>query len=179
MPKYCGSARRGRETATQVLGAAALDAYYNCGSVRTMPRRATQPSDSEWKVLNALWRGHPASTNELRERLSAEGWAYTTLKTMLARMEEKGFVRARMRGTQSFYEPLLEQRDAQRSALRALIERVFEGATGPLLAQLVDDRSLSATERKKLAGWLAELEPGAAATGDQPKESTERKRGRR
>lgn len=142
-----------------------------------MPRR--EPSDSEWKVLNALWRGHPASTNELRERLSAEGWAYTTLKTMLARMEEKGLVRARLRGPHSYYEPLLEQRDAQRSALRALIERVFEGATGPLLAQLMGDRSLSSAERKQLAGWLAELEHGGSKDEGGAQRGAERKRARR
>jgi BlaI family penicillinase repressor len=144
-----------------------------------MARRASQPSDSEWKVLNALWRGHPASTSALRERLSAEAWAYTTLKTMLARMEEKGLVRARMRGGQTHYEPLLEQRDAQRSAVRALIERVFEGAAGPLLAQLADERGLKAHERKQLARWLTELEPEGARGPVDPDDTAERKRGRR
>ena len=40
----------------------------------------------------------------------------------------------------------------------ALIERVFEGATGPLLSHLIDDRSLSAAERKKLEAWVADIE---------------------
>lgn len=124
-----------------------------------MPRRSPQPSDAEWKVLNALWRKHPASARELLAELAAEtGWAYTTLKTVLTRMQEKGLVRTEMRGNAAWYEPLLEQRGAQRAALRSLIERVFEGAAGPLLAHLVDDEQLSAAERKKLAGWIAAVE---------------------
>ena len=56
-----------------------------------MSRKTAQPSDAEWKVLNALWRRHPTSARELLTALRGEGWAYTTLKTMLARMQEKGW----------------------------------------------------------------------------------------
>ena len=123
-----------------------------------MPRETPQPSDAEWKVLNALWRGHPANARELLTRLESEGWAYTTLKTMLSRMQEKGFVRVQMRGQTSWYEPALQRQAAQRNAVRKLVERVFEGAAGPLLAHLAADERMSAAERKKLEDWIAEVE---------------------
>jgi BlaI family transcriptional regulator, penicillinase repressor len=123
-----------------------------------MPRETPQPSDAEWKVLNALWRGHPASARELLTRVAREGWAYTTLKTMLSRMQEKGFVRVQMRGQTSWYEPALERHAAQRNAVRRLVERVFEGASGPLLAHLAEQERMSAAERRKLEGWIAEVE---------------------
>jgi predicted transcriptional regulator len=123
-----------------------------------MPREIPQPSDAEWKVLNALWRGHPANARELLTRVRREGWAYTTLKTMLSRMQEKGFVRVQMRGQTSWYEPALERHAAQRNAVRRLVERVFEGAAGPLLAHLAEAERMSAAERKKLESWIAEVE---------------------
>ena len=123
-----------------------------------MAREIPPPSDAEWKVLNALWRSHPANARELLTRLRGEGWAYTTLKTMLTRMESKGLVRAEMRGQTAWYEPALEQADARRSAVRRMLERVFEGAAGPLLAHLAEDRRMSAAERKKLQAWIAELD---------------------
>ena len=101
---------------------------------------------------------HPANVRELLELLRDQAWAYNTLKTMLTRMEEKGFVRTQMRGNVTWYEPAIEQRATQRNAVRTLIERVFEGAAGPLLAHLADDKSLSAAERKKLEAWIAEVE---------------------
>ena len=123
-----------------------------------MPRTPAPPSDAEWKVLNALWRGHPASARELLERLSAERWAYTTVKTMLTRMEEKGLVRATMRGNAAWYAPAVQRRTAQKSALRALIDRVFEGSAGPLLAHLAEEETLSAADRRKLDEWIADVE---------------------
>ncbi len=124
-----------------------------------MARQPAQPSDAEWRVLNALWRKHPASARELLFELGGEtGWAYTTLKTMLTRMAEKGLVRARMRGNAAWYEPLVERGEARREAVRDLVERVFEGAAGSLLAHLAADERLSAADRKKIARWAAEVE---------------------
>jgi predicted transcriptional regulator len=131
-------------------------------------REAAQPTAAEWTVLNALWRQHPASARELLDALSGETrWAYTTLKTILTRMEQKGLVRTTMRGNTASYEPAVERARAQKHALRVLIDRVFEGAAGPLLAHLVEDQNLSATDRDKLAAWAADID------------AKEKKRGRR
>jgi BlaI family penicillinase repressor len=124
------------------------------------------PSAAEWKVLHALWRKHPANARELLDALRGEtGWAYTTLKTVLSRMVEKGLVSAEMRGNTTWYEPEVERHRARRTALRNMIERVFEGAVGPLLAHLVEDESLSRSERKHLAALIEEVEKNEARRG--------------
>jgi BlaI family penicillinase repressor len=129
-------------------------------------RREHHPSDAEWKVLHALWRKHPANARELLESLHGDtGWAYTTLKTVLGRMLEKGLVSAEMRGNTAWYEPAVEQRRARKTALRSMIDRVFEGAAGPLLAHLVDHESLSPSERKRLATLLEDIEKKQARDG--------------
>ena len=131
-----------------------------------MKRKGQSPSDAEWRVLHALWRKHPASTRELLDALHGEtGWAYTTLKTVLGRMLEKGLVSAEMHGNAAFYEPAVEQGRARGNALRTMIERVFEGAAGPLLAHLVEHESLSQAERKQLASWIAAAEKKGARRG--------------
>lgn len=122
-----------------------------------MPRETPQPSDAEWKVLHALWERRKASARELLGDLSAEGWAYTTLKTMLTRMEQKGLVRETRRGNVALYEPRIERRNAEREALATLVERVFQGAAGPLIAHLVGDKQLPSAERKALEAKLKEL----------------------
>jgi BlaI family transcriptional regulator, penicillinase repressor len=125
----------------------------------TPRRESAVPSDAEWRVLNELWRKHPASARDLLAALSGRTrWAYTTLKTILTRMEQKGLVRVAMRGNTAWYEPAVERERAQKHALRALIERVFEGAAGPLLAHLVEGQRLSASDREKLAAWAAEID---------------------
>jgi BlaI family penicillinase repressor len=136
-----------------------------------MPREnPLQPSDAEWKVLHALWRRGKATSRELLDELVDEKWAYTTLKTMLTRMEEKRFVRSRNVGNAAQYEALLARGSAQRSALKDLLERVFEGASGALLAHLAEDEKLSAKDRAEIEQRLRDAE----AKGS-PKE---RRRGR-
>lgn len=129
-------------------------------------RRTAEPSGAEWLVLNCLWRRGGASTRELLGDLRGETrWAYTTLKTVLSRMETKGLVRGEVRGRETWYEAAIAQDSARKSALRSLIDKVFDGAAGPLLAHLVDDEKLSAADRKTLERWSAELDAREAKRG--------------
>ena len=120
-----------------------------------------QLTDAEWQVMNALWQGHPATTRDISARLPDDvTWAYTTIKTMLARLQAKGVVSACKRGKTSHYEPLLTRAKARRCALVALIDRAFEGATGPLVHCLVEDSRLSGKDREELVQLLAEQTGG-------------------
>jgi BlaI family penicillinase repressor len=116
-------------------------------------------SNAEWQLMNALWSGHPATARELAERLPDDvDWAYTTIKTMLTRLEKKDAVKATMRGNTSIYEPLIARDEARRSALRNLINQAFGGGLEPLLAFLARDSKLSARERRELEQILADEE---------------------
>jgi BlaI family penicillinase repressor len=116
-------------------------------------------SDAEWQLMNALWADHPATAREIADRLPAEiDWAYTTIKTMLARLEKKRAVSAAMRGNTSVYTPLVARDEARRSALRNLIDQAFGGGVQPLLAFLARDDKLSDRERRELARILADEE---------------------
>ena len=108
-------------------------------------------SDAEWLIMNALWARHPASAREVNRQLPAEvGWAYTTIKTMLARLVEKKVVRASKDGNISIYEPILSRRKARQHALQGLANRAFDGAFGPLIHFLVEERKLSDKQRAEL-----------------------------
>ena len=91
-------------------------------------------TDAEWHIMNALWKDHPATAREIAERLPAGvNWAYTTVKTLLARLLQKDAVSERKRGNASVYEPILTQDKARRGALRSLVNHAFSGAFGPLM----------------------------------------------
>jgi len=114
-------------------------------------------SDSEWQIMNALWRGHPATAREVSERLPADiDWAYTTIKTMLNRLVAKRAVSERKRGNTSLYEPLVTRDKARRTALSALLNQAFDGAVEPLLHFVARERTLSDKERRELVRLLQE-----------------------
>ena len=110
---------------------------------------------AEWKLMNAVWKGHPVTARGIAERLeSAEDWAYTTIKTMLSRLVAKGALAERKEGKTSLYEPLLTRRAARARALGALAADAFDGAFGTLMHFLVEEEKLSPAERAKLMDLL-------------------------
>lgn len=122
-----------------------------------MARRKTLPelSDAEWKVIRALWRRHPASARDVLEALHDEtGWAYTTVKTLLARLVVKGAAAVRLRANTSLYEPLMTESEARRTEVRLLVDRAFGGASVPLLRFVLAEEKLSAKDRAELREML-------------------------
>jgi len=116
--------------------------------------RLTKP---EWLIMKALWEDHPATAREVADRLPDEvAWAYTTLKTMLARLAAKGAVAESKRGNTSVYEPLVSRRKARRSGLSSLLNQAFDGAVAPMLHFLVNERKLSDRQRRELIRVLEE-----------------------
>jgi len=123
-------------------------------------------TESEWQIMTALWKGHPATARELTERLPAEvRWAYTTVKTLLARLAAKGAVSERKRGNTSVYEPLVTQDKARRSAVSALLKQAFGGAVAPFLHFLADERDLSPRQRRALLDALEKERSGRKEKG--------------
>ena len=122
-----------------------------------MARRKALPelSDAEWKVIRALWTRHPASARDVLEALHGEtGWAYTTVKTLLARLVAKGAASVRLRANTSLYEPLITEAEARRTEVRLLIDRAFGGASVPLLRFVLTEEKFSAKDRAELREML-------------------------
>ncbi|MBK8098137.1 MAG: BlaI/MecI/CopY family transcriptional regulator [Planctomycetes bacterium] len=119
---------------------------------------AESPSltDAEWTVMRAVWQGSPCTARDVLERVADSGWAYTTVRTLLQRLIDKGAVAMRLRGNTSIYEARLEQQQARQSAVRSLLQRAFDGSFGSLLAHLARTERLSARERARLQQLLDE-----------------------
>ena len=114
-------------------------------------------TQAEWQIMKALWKKHPATARQIMARLpKGVNWAYTTIKTMLSRLAEKNVVSEEKRGNTSLYEPLLSQRRARLSALTSMLDQAFEGATGPLVHFLLEEKQLSARQKRELIEKLNE-----------------------
>src|SRR6266480_4730753 len=112
-------------------------------------------TDRELDVMNVLWDAGSATVAEVRERLS-DDLAYTTVLTVLRTLEQKGYVGHTGEGRAHRYRPLVKRAAAGRSALRRLVEKVFDGSPELLLTQLVSDQNLSDEELRRLRKLLAE-----------------------
>ena len=123
-------------------------------------------TDAEWQIMNALWKRYPATAREIAENLADETqWAYTTIKTLLARLAAKNAVSEQKRGNTSVYEPLVSLKKARRTALRTFLNQGFDGAVEPLLNFLAEERKLTDKQRGELAKILQNEE---ARKGGKP-----------
>ena len=123
-------------------------------------------TDAEWQIMNALWKRYPATAREISENLADETqWAYTTIKTLLARLAAKNAVSEQKRGNTSVYEPLVSLKKARRTALRTFLNQAFGGTVEPLLNFLAEERKLTNKQREELARILQNEE---ARKGGKP-----------
>jgi BlaI family penicillinase repressor len=112
-------------------------------------------TETEWQLMNSLWAAHPATAREIAERTpDGKRWAHTTVKTMLTRLVAKGAVTERKRGNTSVYEPRLSRQAGQRTALRTVFDKVLDGALEPLAHFLIEERNISAADRRRLIELL-------------------------
>ncbi len=108
-------------------------------------------TDAEWTLMNSVWQKHPATAREIADLLpQTHNWAYTTIKTMLDRLVEKGALSESKKGITSIYSPLLTKSAARAVALKTLVNHAFDGAFGPLVHFLIEDKKLSPREKKQL-----------------------------
>ena len=115
-------------------------------------------SDTEWTVMNEVWRRSPVSARDVLEAVESETeWAYTTVKTILSRLVDKGALHVRKRANTSLFQPRISREKARRSAVKSLLEKAFDGTFGSLVQHMMTEERLSARDRKKLAAMLDEL----------------------
>jgi predicted transcriptional regulator len=110
--------------------------------------------DRELDVMSVLWEIGDGTVTEVRERLPAD-LAYTTVLTILRKLETKGLVRHTVEGKAHRYIPRVAQKNARRTVLGRLIDKLFDGSPEQLLAHLVDDHNLTPAQVKRMRESLA------------------------
>lgn len=118
----------------------------------------TRISESEWKVMEAVWAGPPVTAQQVSNILGEdEGWKPQTVKTLLARLVKKGALRAEAEGNRFLYFPEVERNAAVMAETSCFLDRISRGSLSPMLAQLVQGRRpLSSEEIDALRKLLPE-----------------------
>ena len=118
---------------------------------------ATESSitEAEWVLLNLLWKNGKSSAPTVAALCQeSQGWAYSTVKTMLDRMVDKGLTEADLVGKTWLYQAALSREDARKKAFHRLVHSAFSGSMPQLLEFLASRKALSAAQRKKLRDLL-------------------------
>ena len=113
----------------------------------------------EWKIMDKLWDEAPQTLMRLVHTLSEEvGWSKSTVATMVRRMEAKGLLRFEEGGKARLIYPALTREEASRAETDSLIDKVYRGKPGLLMASLLEQKSLSPEELDELYAILKRAE---------------------
>jgi BlaI family transcriptional regulator, penicillinase repressor len=108
-------------------------------------------SKAETRILEQYWELGIASVREVLESLPEdERVAYTTVQTLVYRLEEKGAVRkVKKIGNAQLFEPAINQRQYRGRLVRDLLD-LFGGSPRLLVSNLLEDGTLTLRDLKAL-----------------------------
>jgi predicted transcriptional regulator len=112
----------------------------------------------EFQIMETLWSRGESSIREIQEGLEAKRKpAYTTIQTMVYRLEAKHVVRrVRKVGNFHIFAPATSREAAQRTLVDDLLA-LFGGRTQPVMAHLVESGKLSLEDVKEAENALRKL----------------------
>ena len=116
----------------------------------------TTPSLGELQhaIMAVLWSRGEATTAEVHAALPERRLAFTTIATMLRKMEDKGVVAHRSEGRTFVYRPTVSEDQVRRSMVGELVERLFGGDPRALVAHLVSENEIDPADLRELRGRL-------------------------
>jgi predicted transcriptional regulator len=101
----------------------------------------------ERQIMDILFRRGRASAAEVMEELPGEP-SYSTVRTQLRVLEEKGHVRHEEDGVRFIYAPAVARHAARKSALRHVVETFFDGSPEKAVAALLGGDGSKLTEEQ-------------------------------
>jgi predicted transcriptional regulator len=122
----------------------------------------------ELEVMGAVWALGSGSVREIQEQLPEHKRpAYTTVQTIIYRLEEKGAVRrVKKIGNAHIFEAVVTRKAAHNRLIDELLH-VFGGSPRSLMAQLVETGQLTLQDIRELESTLAELETNKTSAVNQ------------
>ena len=112
--------------------------------------------DLQLQIMKVLWE-HPDAT--VADVLAALGpkadLAYTTIATMLRKMEERGLVTHSVDGRSFLYRAAVGEAEVSHGMTSHLVDRLFKGSLADVVSHLLTTREVSRNELRELEKLIA------------------------
>jgi BlaI family penicillinase repressor len=111
----------------------------------------------ELAIMKEVWRLENATVRDIYEQLrERRDVAYTTVLTMMKILEQKGYVKKNRAERAFVYRATRPRQQVLGGMVREFIDRVFDGASRPMLLHLVKETKLNDKERRALLRAIEE-----------------------
>lgn len=117
-------------------------------------------SDAELEVLRVLWEQGPGTIRDVDARLQPreQPWAYTTIQTLLNRLETKGYAASDKRSVPHIFRATVSRDKLLGQRLKDLANELCDGTATPLVMALVKQQHFSPSELETFRKLLDEMQ---------------------
>lgn len=113
--------------------------------------------DLQLKILQVLWDRSEAAVSTVHDALGgSRSFAYTTVATMLRKMEVRKLVTHREEGRSYIYRALVAAAEVSQSVSDHLVNRLFDGSVTEVVNHLLTTREVTKAELNELEKLIAE-----------------------
>jgi BlaI family transcriptional regulator, penicillinase repressor len=125
-----------------------------------MTKKLPELAKAEWVIMKCCWRkGRCTARDVYEEALKAKmKWQYQTVKTMLDRLAQKGYVHMDKIGPICLYEPTISQTKVASQAIDSFVGTVLDGTVAPLFAHMAKGKKLRPEEIASLKKFVEQQE---------------------
>src|SRR4249919_1296873 len=117
-------------------------------------------SDAEWQVMQVVWAAKAVTAADVIAAVTPmTGWGHRTVRTLLARLVEKGVLSAAADGNRHLYRPLVSRTKCVQAESRSFLKKVFGGDAAELLVHFVRGAAISPEQIEELKRLIDEKKP--------------------
>lgn len=121
-------------------------------------KQAYHISESEWLVLQCLWKQSPLEIKALCAMLRKKtGWNANMIRTLIVRLQEKGAVGAEKERRFYRYYPIAGETACIQEETQSFLNRVFDGSPVKMIAALIGNGSLTEQDCREIEAMLQSL----------------------
>ncbi len=131
-------------------------------------RKKPALSELEQKVMMVVWKAGDVTAEQVRIALQKEApMKGSTARTILRRLEEKGYAQHIVDGRTYVYSAKIAQPNIASQAVAGIIENFCGGSVEQLLVGMVDNEILTSSALKELAAKIAKVEAQEKKSADK------------
>jgi BlaI family transcriptional regulator, penicillinase repressor len=140
--------------------------------INTRQPRLKNLGDAEQSVMDYIWTQGSATAEACREALAAtRPMKDSTVRTVLRRLEEKGYLSHEIEGRTFIYRPCDQRQNVAVRAVKNIIDRFCGGSAEALVLGMVDNAVLDRKQLERLARKIAEGKSNDATPGKKERKS--------
>lgn len=112
--------------------------------------KITKLPESELEIMLVIWKhSEPVRTSCIMAEINRE-WTQSTVKALLSRLVEKGFLQVTRQGRFTLYQALVNEEDYRRQETSGLLHRYYQGSVKNMVAALVNESALTGADLEEL-----------------------------